>query len=301
MRFLDVKTDFAFKRVFGAEESKPILIDFLNAILGYEGEYAVAELEILDPYLAPKITGMKDTFVDVRARLANGKNVIIEMQVLNVEGFEKRILYNAAKEYSGQLAKGEAYKGLNPVIALTFTNFSMFDFDKYHSVFRLLETTTLTEYSGELELVFVELPKFNVALDDLKTVQEKWIYFVQNAGDMSCIPENFRQPDTLPKAFERANEAALSPEELDLQIRRHIFIQDQRGALSKAKSEGWREGMAAGMQQGSMRTLQRQLARRFGLVPPEITARIAAASPEDVEIWLDRILDAPTLDDVFVP
>ena len=246
MRFLDVKTDFAFKRVFGAEESKPILIDFLNAILGYEGEYAVTDLDILDPYLAPKITGMKDTFVDVRARLANGKSVIIEMQVLNVEGFEKRILYNAAKEYSGQLAKGEAYKGLNPVIALTFTSFKMFDFDKYHSVFRLLETTTLTEYSGELELVFVELPKFKVPLDKLQTVQEKWIYFVQNAGDLSYIPESFQQPRTLPEAFERANEAALSPEELDMQIRRHIFIQDQRGALSKAKSEGWKEGLAEG-------------------------------------------------------
>lgn len=257
MRFLDVKTDFAFKRVFGAEESKPILIDFLNAILGYEAEYAVTDLAIIDPYLAPKITGMKDTFVDVRARLANGKHVIIEMQVLNVEGFEKRVLYNAAKEYSGQLAKGEAYKGLNPVIALTFTNFKMFDFDKYHSVFRLLETQTLTEYSGELELVFVELPKFNVPLAQLQTVQEKWIYFVQNTGEMNYIPESFSHPTTLPEAFERANEAALSPEELDMQIRRHIFIQDQRGALSKAKSEGWKEGLEEGMQAGLNVALKR--------------------------------------------
>jgi hypothetical protein len=91
MRFLDVKTDFAFKKVFGSQQSKPVLIDFLNAMLDYSGEFAIADLEIVDPYQIPLIKGMKDSFVDVKARLANGSRVIIEMQVLNVEGFEQRI------------------------------------------------------------------------------------------------------------------------------------------------------------------------------------------------------------------
>ncbi|MBU0499013.1 MAG: Rpn family recombination-promoting nuclease/putative transposase, partial [Gammaproteobacteria bacterium] len=65
MRFLDLKTDYAFKRVFGAEGSKPILISFLNAILEYEGEQAIVDLSIVDPYQIPLLKGMKDTYVDV--------------------------------------------------------------------------------------------------------------------------------------------------------------------------------------------------------------------------------------------
>ena len=64
---------------------------------------------------------------DVRARRQGGQHVIIEMQVLNIEGFEKRILYNAAKAYSTRLAQGEGYLALNPVIALTLVGFLLFD------------------------------------------------------------------------------------------------------------------------------------------------------------------------------
>jgi predicted transposase/invertase (TIGR01784 family) len=83
MRFLDVRTDFAFKRVFGSE--------------------CITDLTIVDPYQIPLLKGMKDSYVDVKAVLSNQSKVIIEMQVLNVEGFEQRILYSAAKIYSTQL------------------------------------------------------------------------------------------------------------------------------------------------------------------------------------------------------
>jgi predicted transposase/invertase (TIGR01784 family) len=64
MRFLDVKTDYAFKRVFGSEGSKSVLIGFLNAILDYQGEHAIVDLTIVDPYQIPMLQGMKDTYVD---------------------------------------------------------------------------------------------------------------------------------------------------------------------------------------------------------------------------------------------
>ena len=126
MRFINPKTDFAFKRIFGSEQSREVLIDFLDAVL-YGSRGIIADLEILNPWVAPRIRGMKDTYLDVRARLTEGRVVIIEMQVLNVEGFEKRILYNAAKTYSNQLRSGEDYLDLHPVIALTLTDFVMFE------------------------------------------------------------------------------------------------------------------------------------------------------------------------------
>ena len=251
MRFLDVKTDYAFKRVFGSEESVPLLISFLNAILDYEGENAIVSLDILDPYLAPKLVGMKDTFVDVKAKLANDKRVIIEMQVLNVEGFEKRVLYNAVKQYSNQLGKGKKYHSLNPVIALTFTNFVMFnEFDKYQSAFELLEKETFTQYNGDIELVFVELPKFTKSLEQLIDIKDKWIYFIQHAGDLDYIPETLKEQPCIEDAFDRVNEGAMSDEELEIQIKRQIFIQDQIGAMSLAMKQGIHQGIQQGIQQG---------------------------------------------------
>ena len=164
MIFINPKTDFAFKKIFGSEQSKDILISFLNAIL-YEEQPIIEDLEILNPYLAPKIRGVKDTYLDVRAKITGNKTVIIEMQVLNVESFEKRILYNAAKTYSIQLQAGEDYSLLNPVIALTITDFKMFEqFDKVVSRFILKEREFLVDYLiYDIELVFVELPKLSTA------------------------------------------------------------------------------------------------------------------------------------------
>jgi predicted transposase/invertase (TIGR01784 family) len=106
--FINPKTDFAFKKIFGSKKSKDILISFLDAIL-YNAGGTILDLEILDPYQAPRIKGIKDSYLDVKATITGNKTVIIEMQVLNVLGFEKRVLYNAAKAFSIQLGVGEDY------------------------------------------------------------------------------------------------------------------------------------------------------------------------------------------------
>jgi predicted transposase/invertase (TIGR01784 family) len=94
MKFLDIKTDFALKKVFGSEDSEDILIDFINSIIRFENNHNIWNLAIVDPYNIPMLKGMKDTYVDVNAALDDNSHLIIEMQVLNHEGFEKRILYN---------------------------------------------------------------------------------------------------------------------------------------------------------------------------------------------------------------
>ncbi|MEG4800127.1 Rpn family recombination-promoting nuclease/putative transposase, partial [Microcoleus sp. ARI1-B5] len=108
MIFINPKTDYAFKKIFGSSESKEILISFLNALV-YEGNPTIEDLEIINPNLPPKVEGLKDTYLDVKAKLIDGTLVIIEMQVLNVQSFGKRVLYNAAKTYASQLRAGEGY------------------------------------------------------------------------------------------------------------------------------------------------------------------------------------------------
>ncbi|WP_445246590.1 Rpn family recombination-promoting nuclease/putative transposase [Microcoleus sp. OTE_8_concoct_300] len=235
MRFINPKTDFAFKKIFGDEQNKEILISFLNAIL-YQGNSAIESLEILNPYQAPKIRGVKDSYLDIRAKLNNEQTVIIEMQVLNVEGFEKRILYNAAKAYSIQLDTGEDYTLLNPIIALTITDFEMFpNLDKVISRFVLKERDYLVDYLiYDIELVFVELPKFDKKLEELETLTDKWIYFLKNARSLEVVPEKMGEVQAIQKAFEVANRADLTREELEDLEHQEIYIQDQRNATIKA-------------------------------------------------------------------
>jgi predicted transposase/invertase (TIGR01784 family) len=242
MQFLNPKTDFAFKKIFGSEQSHDILLSFLNAILELRSPYRIAEVKILDPYQAPKIVGMKDTFVDVQAIDENGKRYIIEMQVLNVQGFEQRVLYNACKAYANQIRKGEDYHMLTDVIALTITDFVMFpERNGVVSKFKL-RATDGELYSDDLELVFAELPKFDKPENALVDIQDKWLYFLQHADDLALIPPAFLDEPSLVHAFEIANRANLTVEEEEAQCRREIFIQDQRGAIEKAKTEGRTEG-----------------------------------------------------------
>jgi predicted transposase/invertase (TIGR01784 family) len=268
MIFINPKTDFAFKKIFGSEQSKGILISFLNGIL-YAGDSIIQDLTILDPYQAPKILGIKSSYLDVKAKLYNGSWVIIEMQVLNVEGFEKRVLYNATKTYSAQLSKGDEYEVLNPVIALTITDFQMFDDlasivdQRPISRFVLKEKQSSMEYpSSDLELVFVELPKFKIPLSDLETLTDKWIYFLQNAKDLSVVPENMGAVAEIRQAFDIANQAGLTREELDLVERQLMYIQDQRGALTYATRVSKEEGRKEGREDGG-KDMQRLIAQRL--------------------------------------
>jgi predicted transposase/invertase (TIGR01784 family) len=258
MRFLDVKTDYAFKRVFGSSGSKPILIAFLNAILDYQGNQVITDLTIVNPYQIPMLQGMKDTYVDVKAVLANGKHVIIEMQVLNVPGFEQRILHNAAKQYSTQLTKGEDYTLLNPVIALTFTDFILFEgVPEYISRFRLLERDRFIEYSDDVELIFVELPKFKLAPEELHDIRDKWIFFIKNAGKLDYVPENLGSDPCIQEAFNHINEAAMTPEELEIQFKHHDFIILQRGSLKLAEEQGLKQGIEKGIEQGMKKGIEK--------------------------------------------
>lgn len=263
MVFINPKTDFAFKKIFGSEQSRGILTSFLNGIL-YAGDSIIQDLIILDPYQVPRILGIKSSYLDVKARLSNGNWVIIEMQVLNVEGFEKRVLYNATKTYSAQLNKGDDYEILSPVIALTITDFEMFDdIDRPISWFILKEKESSVEYPiSDLELVFVELPKFKVPLDSIETLTDKWIYFLQNAKDLSAVPDSMGSVTEIRQAFDIANQAGLTREELDLIERQLMYIQDQRGALTHATRVAREQGLEQGLEQGRQ-DMQRSIAQNL--------------------------------------
>lgn len=214
----------------------------MNAIL-YNEQPTIQDLIILDPYQAPRIKGIKDSYLDVKATLSDGKTVIIEMQVLNILGFEKRVLYNAAKAFSIQLGVGEDYTLLNPVIALTITDFEMFPGnDRIISRYRLKEKDDLTDYSDDIELAFVELPKFQKNLEQLSTLVDKWLYFLKAAHQLETIPPKMGEIPAINHAFTVAKQSKLSRKELEILEKRQMFLHDNRNAILKARQEGLQEG-----------------------------------------------------------
>lgn len=283
MIFINPKIDFAFKKIFGSEDSKDILISFLNALV-YEANPVIQDLEIINPYRAPKIRGVKETYLDIKAKIQDAESgeeriVIIEMQVLNVEGFEKRILYNAAKSYSTQLNIGEGYHLLNPVIALTITDFVMFtELSNITSKFILKEKDFLIDYPVyDIELIFVELPKFKKNLSEIETIIDKWLYFLDNARKLQDIPAEMHEPE-LQKAFYIANQVNLTLDELEDQEKSEIFIQDQRGAITKAVKESLNQGRQEGSQQKAYEIARRML----GAFDEETIAKMTGLTLDDL-------------------
>ena len=292
MPFISAKTDFGFKKIFGSPQSKDILISFLNAML-YDAQPTIEDLEIIDPYAAPSVTGLKDTYLDVKAKITGNKTVIIEMQVINVEAFTKRVVYNAAKTYATQLKPREGYSKLNPLIALTITDFILFEnTEKFltHFVFKELEEN-FEYYNREIELVFVELPKFNKELEQVENIIQSWIYFIKNAPLFDEIPEKFASIPEIQTAFSIASRTNLTVKELEELEKREMFVEDQRGAIIKSRKEGIIEGQTA--------LILRQVARRTGEISPEIQTRIQQLSLEQLEDLGEILLDFTSQEDLI--
>ncbi|MEZ2317423.1 MAG: Rpn family recombination-promoting nuclease/putative transposase [Microcoleus sp.] len=276
MTFINPKTDYAFKKIFGSSESKDILISFLNAMI-YDGNPTIEDLEIINPNLPPQVEGLKDSSLDVKAKLADDTLVIIEMQVLNVESFGQRILYNAAKTYASQLQKGQGYRMLKPVIALTITDFEMFkNSNKLISRFVYKEEESNLPYpDNDLKLVFVELPKFTKTVDQLETLADKWLYFMKYAVTITDVPPVMDSVPEIHQAFDIADRVNLSPEEIANIERQEMFIYDQQGTIIKAVKDAVEEG-----RQEEKQAIARQLLDRLD---DTTIAQITGLSVQDVQ------------------
>lgn len=303
MKFIDPRIDFAFKKIFGSEDTKDILISFLESLLGLKGDRCIAELTILDPFLAPKIKELKYSVLDVKCRDLRGISYIVEMQIQKTSAFLKRIQYNAAKAYVHQIEKGEDYPKLNQVIAITITDFILFPgFDHCVSRHESRETITGQTFLQEILHYFIELPKFTRPLDELTDILDQWIYFIKSAGSLEAIPDKIRL-EPIRHAFEKARVANMTEEEYELYEKAGIAVTDAQGAIQLAKDEGRQKGRQEGRQEGERKgeakMLTRMLQRRFGTVPEWASEKIAKAELPSLEEWSLRIFDAQLLEDVF--
>ena len=299
MKFINPKTDYAFKKIFSSDDSQDILISFLNAIV-YQGQPVIASLEIIDPYAPGRISALKNTYFDVKAKLNNGQNVLIEMQAFNVPAFTKRIAYNTAKAYANQLKIGEEYLEVRPLISLAVMDFTLFEVSQtVISQFIFKEKHQLFDYPEyPFELVFVELPKFKKTLEELESITDKWLYFLRKAPDLEIVPQKMAIVPEIDKAFAIANRINLSVEELEDLEKREQFVREQKGSIEFSREEGREEGRAEGIQTGQLTLVQRLLRRRFGEITDEIFNRLEQLSSDDLMALGDAIFDFSSLADL---
>ena len=221
------------------------------------------------------------------------------MQVLNVEDFEKRVIYNLAKAYGNQLDIGQGYRMLKPFVGLTITDFVLFeDCEEIITKFRLKEEKKLFNYRDELTLMFLELPKFKKELSDLETKTEKWIYFIKSAQGLEVIPSSLEEESEIKAALNIANRANLNNEELEEIQKEEILIEDRKGEISLAIREGIGIGREEGIGIGVVKLILRQIRRKFGEITPEVQTQIEQLSLEKLDILGEEIFDLATIVDL---
>lgn len=239
--FADPKTDIIFKKIFGQIEHKDLLIELLNSLLELDAEHRVVDLEYLSPEQLPPRKDLKLSILDVKCIDARGTRYVVEMQVIEVEGFQKRVVYNACKAYSNQLGVGELYPALDDVIAVTICDFILWPQPSEGAGFRvpmLSRWRNQEQHGGELGLnevqyVFLELPKADAGKRPQTTV-EKWAYFFRKAPNLTRVPEELSEAP-FAQALEVARTANLSEEEWTEYEREGMAVQDYRGGIALAE------------------------------------------------------------------
>jgi predicted transposase/invertase (TIGR01784 family) len=282
LKFVDPRNDVAFRKIFGDENKKEILISFLNNILEFTGtKKEIINITIQNPYQVPKLKELKETILDIKAVDKRNIHYIIEMQMFHTSAFEKKVLYYVSKAYYQQLNRAEDYPKLNQVIFLGFLNFKLFKNNPdYATRHLILDEKTNENHFQDFELNFVELTKFKKSVKELKDIKEKWIYFVKNAGNMDMIPKKMQNPKELREAFESARQMKWSKEELEAYDARGIYIQDERGRIEYALEEGEKIGIEKGYDKRAIEMAK--IMKKEG-EPIEKISRYTNLSKEEIE------------------
>jgi predicted transposase/invertase (TIGR01784 family) len=294
--FADPRTDFAFKRIFGSEEHRDVLIAFLNDVLELDEPHRITRVDLLSPEQRPAVAELKLSIVDVRCTDARGVTYVVEMQVLQVEGFEKRVVYNVAKAYVNQIRQGDVFPELNDVVGITICDFELWPNDGGREIpmlsrWRMTEQRTGAPGLGQIRLVFLELPKYDASRLP-ETVIEKWAYFFREAKNLTMVPEALSARPFC-DALEAARVASFTVEDWDAYILARIAIQSEHAALAFAERRGRELGELRGRELGELRGLRHgveALCRVLGIdLTDERRRELASLPAAGLEALLGRL------------
>jgi len=214
-KYINPFTDFGFKKIFGEEANKDLLIDFLNQLLKEKGTI-ISLTYLKTEYLGANVEDRKAIF-DLYCQNDKGEKFIIELQKAKQKYFKDRSLYYSTFAIQEQAEKGEWDFKLQSVYTIAIMDFIFDDKPEHHQVFRhdiqLMDIHRKEVFYDKLRFVYLEMPKFSKTIDELDTHYEKWLYLLKNLSSLDKIPDKFKEK-IFKKLFDVAAIANYSKNEL---------------------------------------------------------------------------------------
>ncbi len=267
---LNPRIDLVFKKIFGVEENKDLLISLINSIVSEADQ--VKDVTLLNPYNPQSFYDDKLSILDIKALGQNGKRFNIEMQLTDEADYDKRALYYWAKVYTEQLKRGEGYGKLAKVIGIHILNFtSILGSPQYHHVFHLKEKDAGFQYFKNMELHTLELEKFYSPRQEwefsdlvarIKNSLDMWLAFLTRHDllQRKDLPPPLDNP-ALQKAQDVLEVMNFKPAERQAYEEREQWFMLEENALEKkfkdGKEEGREEGREEGLKEGEKRGIEK--------------------------------------------
>ena len=211
-KFINPFTDVGFKRIFGQEISKPVLLVFLNSLL--EGERKIIDLKFLDKEQLGLESGDRSLIYDIYCETETGEHIIVEMQNKYQPYFKERSIYYTARSIVEQGERGSQWKyDIKAVYLVAFLNFRISDISKgFRTDVALMDMKERTLFSDKVRLVYLQLPYFTKEADECETIFEKIIYTLKHMDILQRMPW-MAQNAVFKRLSEIAEVASLNSEE----------------------------------------------------------------------------------------
>jgi predicted transposase/invertase (TIGR01784 family) len=243
-KYINPFTDFGFKKIFGEEASKPLLIDFLNALLPLQNK--ITALSFKNTEQLGQMEADRKAIYDIYCENKNGEKFIVELQKAKQNYFKERTLYYSTFPIREQAEKGEWNYNLKAVYCVGILDFTFDDYENEPEKSEVVHTIQLKNQKGKtfykkLTYIYLEMPNFNLKEDELKSRLDKWLYFIKHLEDFQTIPAIFKD-DIFTKAFEKAELAKYGQAELDNYESSLKYYRDLKGVIDTAFDEGKTEG-----------------------------------------------------------
>ena len=187
-KYINPFTDVGFKRIFGQELSKPLLLDFLNSL--FEGEKRIVNLTFLDKEQPALFEEDRSLIYDIYCETDEGEKIIVEMQNKSQPYFKNRSIYYVSESIARQGERGSSWNyEIDSVYLVAFLNFSPLDFKKqFRTDVVLAEKDTKEQFSDKLRMIYLQLPLFKKEAEECENQVERWIYLLKNMETLNRLP-----------------------------------------------------------------------------------------------------------------
>lgn len=243
MERLKPLNDFVFKKLFGEQESKDILISLLNAILSEKDKNKLVSLEIVDnKELTRELIDDKTGIIDVRAKTADGMQLDIEVQLTDQKNMEKRTLWYWGELFSDGIKRGDDYNKLSKVITINILDFDYIGIkDEFHTTFHLWEDKHKDYQLTDLvEVHFIEVSKFRRLKEkDLKHDKlQRWLTFLRADISEEELKELMEMDTDIKKAEEKIEYLGSDPKTIALYKARERSLHERANMINGAREDG---------------------------------------------------------------